>query len=116
MEAEIYTTSDDELPFAYFNPNNMLVYWMCNYDEENRLVSVFYGRNKKSDPEDRRVAVCGSLQDAIEQRDALIIAGWRKLAPPKVKFVTDEKPKTTRERLKKKLYDKMTNNPETTKP
>lgn len=111
IKVEQQELNPDELPFAYFNPRNTLVYWMCSYDEENNLVSIFYGRNKRTDPLETRIAVLNDMKDAITQRDLLINDGWKILPPPKVTFSLpgDVKPKTTKERLRKKLKDKTLN-------
>jgi hypothetical protein len=78
----------DQLPFGLYNPLTQgKLIWMCNFDEENKITSVFnYTGNEK--PE-RKCTYLKNKEEAVFFRDTLIHEGWLPLKLPKIEFTMD---------------------------
>lgn len=79
---------DDSLPYGYYCPeSNGDVYWMCNYDHENKIVGVFANSKNKSE---RQVDFFPTLVEAQKVREELIKHGWQKMKMPKISLTVPD--------------------------
>lgn len=120
VEAPINNQSSDKLPFALYNPETEgKVSWMCNYDKDEKITSVFIfddGQEK-----DKKVEYLESIEDAKRYRTELIDNGWLLMDTPKIEFSYADKngiqtKKTSinrrdRRMLEKKLKKAQADNP-----
>jgi len=92
---QLLNRDGNQLPFGYFNPETEgKLTWTCGLDLEGRITSVFcmdMGPQK-----DKRCQYLENEAKAIQIRDELIKAGWRKIVPPKVEFTYADGKKLTR--------------------
>lgn len=70
-----FNPDDGSLPYFYIKPNTPLE-WICNYDEDNKILSIFKA------PIDNKPAfqeryLC-DINEAKRYRDELIKDGWKK--------------------------------------
>ena len=75
---------EEELPFMYKDPLNMFVYWMCDRDEEGKLVSVFV--NDENERETHSVYL--TEEEALTQKKYLIHLHWQKMPKPEINIQT----------------------------
>lgn len=63
----------------YYDPQNVLNYWLCYYDDElGNLVSTFYTYNRYTDLLELATTI-STLENATNRRDFLTRSGWRSL-------------------------------------
>lgn len=106
-----------ELPFQYQDPLNMFVYWICDVDEDNKLVSVFIN----DEHERQTFSAYMTEAEALEQRRLLRASHWQPMRKPQVTIEMPDdmkdsillpgeripkKGETTRQRLRKKMKGK----------
>lgn len=73
----------DELPFTYADPNQPHIYWICNYDQNEKITSV-YVNQKKSKGNNRYAAYLDTMEQAKWQRNELIKMGWKEFKLPQL--------------------------------
>ena len=102
------------LPFGYHNPETEgKLIWMCNYDAEGRITSVF--SFDKGTHREANTNYLKDMDEAISVRDELVNHGWKKMEAPKATFsyAGDDKPLNRKQRryLKRKIeqMDRRTN-------
>jgi len=104
----IFNTEDDTLPYGYFKarggnfPAEMVgkLVWMCNYDAEERITSVFLfaGGPKK----EKKVDILPDMDAARMMRQNLVDDGWEKLKDPKITFSYAGDEKTEKDKLNRR--------------
>ncbi len=88
-----------EIPYGFYSPeSDGKVMWICNYDSQGKLTSVFSHGN------DKRSKYLESAEEAKEIKDELIKAGWKKLIPPKITFTYPGKKEGSALNRKQKRY------------
>ena len=92
----------NELPFAYINPENENIYWMCNHDQDGKITSVFMNTGIK----DKRVMYLPDIEAAIEQRNLLIGTGWAEMKLPEI-TVTQTDPSQMNRQQRRQFDRKM---------
>lgn len=89
----------DKPPFGYYSPaSGATVIWMCNYDENKVLTSVFCS-NWKTPKEEKQstfvkdINVPGNTDEekAVYIRDELVRDGWVPMQMPKINFSMSDK-------------------------
>jgi len=75
----ILNRANGDLPFGYYNPDlEGRLKWVCGFDEEDRITSVFsFGL-------DRRITYLNTEEDAKFMKQELIKNGWKEIDPPKI--------------------------------
>ena len=66
------------LPLMYKDPSIKDGYWICDYDEENRITSVFLGEGEKY------TAYMPNIEEVKIQEKLLIGVGWVKCKKPEI--------------------------------
>lgn len=69
-----------ELPISYKDPYQKDVMWICDYDEEKKITSVFIGHGEKY------VAYIPTLNEVARQKYLLKDQGWVEVKRPNVNF------------------------------
>lgn len=84
-------TGQDEtdLPFSYFYPQQEHIIWICDYDQDRKITSVFFN-TKEKEGNNKMMAYCRDLNHAKEVRDELVAQGWRKMTTPKITVTLPE--------------------------
>lgn len=97
-------SNENIFPIMYMSNLDNMIYWICDYDEDKKLTSMFF---KRDDPE-RFIAYC-TEEEAIKQRDLLIDQGWIKCKKPEMVITFDEsnKPNRAQRRAKDKMDKKL---------
>lgn len=97
MNAEIIKR-DEKLPITYTDPHDENVYWVCDYDADGKIVSVFIGHG------DKYTAYMPSMEDVYKQEDMLIEHGWLKCKQPTINVDFDKKslPRKYKRQLERK--------------
>jgi hypothetical protein len=72
-----------EFPVAYKDQYEKDVMWICDYDEEERITSVFVGNGEKYN------AYMPNLMEVKNQEKLLKDAGWVKINRPKIEVTFD---------------------------
>jgi len=73
----------DELPFTYADPKQPHIYWICNYDQDEKITSVYV--NQKEPKENNRYAgYLDTMEQAKWQRNELIKMGWKEFKLPQL--------------------------------
>jgi len=80
------------LPLYYKDQFDTDVYWICDYDEQKRITSVFIGHG------DKYIRYLETEQQVNEQEQLLKDKGWVKCINPQIEITFDQ-PKTTKNRL-----------------
>lgn len=76
---------ENDLPFGFYNPETEgKVTWLCDYDQERRITSIF--AFEAGEESDRKVSYLENIEQARSTRDVLVKNGWQKLKAPKVTF------------------------------
>ena len=90
-------SSNNILPLMYKNPNDTDGYWLCDYDDDKKITSVFIGH------EEKYIAYMPSPNDALKQEEMLVNDGWVKCKKPEVTFSMIEKslPRKYRRKMEK---------------
>lgn len=68
------------LPFMLVHPEKCMLHWICDYDEDRRITSVFVWTANRDKPE-RKVAFLENEQQAQEWKDILLQHGWKYSRP-----------------------------------
>ena len=86
------------LPLAYMDSLDKGVYWLCDYDENHKITSVFMGHGE------RYSAYLNNINDILDQEKKLVEVGWIKCKKPEINIKFDEKklPRKIRRQLEKK--------------
>jgi len=99
MEANVLNNKkpDSILPLMYSNPRDKGVFWICDYDQDDKITSVFMGHK------DRYIAYMPSLEDAENQEELLKNDGWVKCKKPEINVKIDDKklPRSLRRKLER---------------
>jgi len=92
----------DTLPFGYYEPTSEgQIFWLCNYDGEAQITSVFACK-KDDGTQEREVRRLPNMEEAIFFRDELIRNGWQKMKTPEMTFTYKGKQvKLNREKKRK---------------
>lgn len=80
---------ESDLPFSYFCPQQEHIIWICDYDQERKITSVFFN-TKEKEGNNKMVAYCRDLNHAKELRGELVGQGWRKMTAPKITVTLPE--------------------------
>jgi len=80
------------LPLMYMAPFDNEVFWICDYDENKKILSMFF----KHREDDRHYAFFDSEEQALEQKELLVNTGWIKCKRPEVN-IFQEKSQTVKE-------------------
>ena len=83
------------LPLLYKDPLEKDVFWICDYDEDKKITSVFFGHDE------RYSAYMDSEADAQRQEEMLKESGWVKCKKPEVTMSFENKHGSAR-KLKRK--------------
>ena len=94
------------LPAMYKNPNDNDVYWICDYDQDQKITSVFVGHGEKY------CSYLPNFEEVYKQEMLLKNEGWVKCKKPEITVTFDEKTlprkyKRELERQKKKEEKKQ---------
>lgn len=116
----------NDLPFFYIDNNNPHIFWMCNYDQDGKIVSLV----KNTRLEERSIAYLNNMDEAIAIRNNLIRLNWAEGQMPVTevnqenwdaiprqqkkriirqlakKAIKEEKDEATKKRLKEQLKGK----------
>ena len=85
----VLNRKDNQLPFALYCPQSEgKTVWHCNYDQENKICSVF--SHKDGDEEKKIPAMHKTLEEVISIRNDLITAGWALMDPPGITMKYDD--------------------------
>jgi len=104
----VLNQNNDALPFGYYDiETDGQVYWVCGYDNNNRITSVF--KYKDGDDQDQRVTYLDSIQEAIDIREQLKSSGWRAIEPKKMTFTYpgESTPRPMDRQIKRRLTRKI---------
>ena len=79
----------DELPFFYVDGEEGHIFWMCNYDKDGKITSVYQNTrildcNATSENPKRLVAYLDDISDAINIRNDLVRMGWMEGQLPRI--------------------------------
>ena len=97
--------SDGELPYAYTNPaSEGKVKWVCNYDEQGKIVGVFAFQDGKEI--ERRIHFLDDKDHAKKVLEELIADGWVAIEPPKVSISAPDGKKISARQMKRHLEKK----------
>jgi hypothetical protein len=112
IKIESSLNKDDNLPFGYYNPatGGKLV-WICNYDQERKITSVFVFDNNGT--KERKISYLADEKEAKYFRDELVKEGWRVLEQPKIEFHYPSRPgmpDTKKDHLSRKDIRRMKKN------
>lgn len=81
-----YNKNPKKPPFALCCPEctESRLVWICNYDEDKRLTSVFMKDREKN-------AVYIDVAEALRIRNELLNAGWKEIKKPEATFKFSDK-------------------------
>jgi len=109
-DGSVLNKKDGTLPFGYLNPaTEGKVYWMCNHDQQNQIVSVF-----KCDDSDlvqngvsQDIKILKDMDEARRYRDELVQAGWIEMKDPKNRFFYGGREVEMTRKMKRSLAKKV---------
>lgn len=93
------TNNDSILPLAYKDPfvkDNRC--WICDYDENNKIVSLFIGKDEGDDVPQRFTAYLPNLDEVKKQEELLKNEGWVKCKKPEI-TITEEQEKEIKKHI-----------------
>lgn len=103
-----FNDSSGQLPFGYFSPSDDSVYWVCNYDHQGKIVSVF-AKDFPDGHREKAVEELSNLEWAEYYKNELIKDGWQELKAPEVTttYPGEDEPRNLNRKQKRYLARKM---------